>query len=558
MTYNPNIIVNPFIRTRFTSRIVKSKGKLYTYFVFNNFNTENQTGLINSLFSIPNNLEYKLILQKQTLGQTLGHFASQIKSLVKKSSELETDVEDTALRYLQKFTNQVQDMFNPTRNEFLDLEQEDLIEKREKARQTKQAGLITSVLVRIELKSSKEINQISEIVELKALELGINLENQEYIQDQLHKAWTGQRDLPAHLKFNLEQEDLPSLNPMYYPTTIIDIMSLFLGYTLSNQPFFQIFNLRKQEANHILVVGTTASGKSAKVKDLIIQSLELGNRVIVIDPKGEYKPISKAKDGYEIDASQNKGINLFNLNQYNSLIDINTIFQTLFETLTGAELSNPQKATLNSILNKSKKSSDNFGTFLSLIKKSSLSDYADALENENIIKLLSSDTNGSLTEVNNKFIRFSFDNISGVELSLFVMIVARIINTLAFDTSTPTILVIDEAFKFLSSGANAKQIVQWFRILRSFNITIVCIDQDAREYGETANTLFSLCEHCLFFRHDPIPQFDIPSELYQRVKGLKAKDGEGHQFLYINKTDQKFVFLNSIIGDNNLKYVQPE
>ncbi|MGL6342928.1 MAG: hypothetical protein ACRC80_27785, partial [Waterburya sp.] len=261
-------------------------------------------------------------------------------------------------------------------------------------------------------------------------------------------------------------------------------------------------------------------------------------------------------NGFEIDSSELSGINLLDLNQFDSLIDVNPMFQTILETVTGAELSKEQKADLNSILNqlKNNKKTD-LASFLLKVEKSSLSRYTEALKNERLLKLLTSNESKELKEIKNRFVRFSFNKISGSELNLFVMIVAKVINTICDDTSTPTILVIDEAFKFLSQGSTSKQIIQWFRILRSYNIRLWCVEQDARNYGELAETLFSLSQHCLFFKHSPIKQFPIPEDLYQKVATLKGRDTSGHQFLYINRDNNETVFLDSIVADNHLEYV---
>lgn len=79
---------------------------------------------------------------------------------------------------------------------------------------------------------------------------------------------------------------------MFYSESLMETDGLYFG-EFSNKAC--MINLRKKEVNNsnILIVGSSGTGKSFLVKDMILQYLYKGIKQIVIDPEGEYVKIAK-------------------------------------------------------------------------------------------------------------------------------------------------------------------------------------------------------------------------------------------------------------------------
>ena len=62
---------------------------------------------------------------------------------------------------------------------------------------------------------------------------------------------------------------------------------------------------RKLPNFHGIIVGATGSGKSTLAKELVLQLLENGINVVVIDPQGEYASLIEGKGGRVMDMQRN-------------------------------------------------------------------------------------------------------------------------------------------------------------------------------------------------------------------------------------------------------------
>ncbi|MGL5077182.1 MAG: hypothetical protein ACRDBG_15340, partial [Waterburya sp.] len=350
--------INPFARTIFDRNIVKYKGEFYTYLFFNEFSSLEVSRFYKLISEIKRNVEVKVILDKKSYKDTLAEIQKQIQSILNAKNSESSDEKESAVKVLKDIAITMQNAINSNRMIELDRKQSELEGKKERIIESQSGETNVSIIIRLEVESQLDAIKICDQIELKARGFGFNIEQGTYIQKMLHRAFTGQVKryewehfltlnpnpgsvVPSHLQYSLETEEVASITLDYFPTTKITDDSIYLGNTMSSKsPYFVEFGTSVKEADNVLIIGQQGSGKSATVKDKIKQLHNLGYRIIVLDPKqDEYRPVCQSCNGFEIDSSELSGINLLDLNQFDSLIDVNPMFQTILETVTGAELS---------------------------------------------------------------------------------------------------------------------------------------------------------------------------------------------------------------------------
>lgn len=541
--------INPFSTIHFTSYTIKIKEQLYTYFVFTGFeNLDASQGLFEELASLENNLTYKFNIEKIHTYESNNLINEHLKKLeANLISNNDENVQDEGLQAVYNFIRNFVD------TESHELIQEEITEtqkiKTDIAR-NKNGLLKISLIVRIEIKDKKEARKIIELIERKTSNLKINLPAGFHIQDKLHKAYTNQKNIDADKVLIVDHTESDKFFPFYYSTTEINNKSVFLGsHTSGNTPAFINFDFSNDIANHALLLGSTGMGKSALVKSLLWQFRHLGYRLIILDPQNEYIPITKALEGQDVDLSENRGLNLFDLGRFESVLDINHLILFLFESIIGSQLSQIQQQSINSLLHSAKKAGkDYFQEFLRLIQKDeNLKIFYPALSNEKTVKLLTDSSNSSIYD--NDVLRFSFNNLNASQMTLFVGITSQIIGQLMSDRNRPTVVILDEAFKFLNQKSSSDQVISWLQQMRKLNTSVFLIDQSIRDYNETANTIWENTTHHFLFRHNKTNQINLDFETYERIKSLKPYS------CYYHSQNQQF-YSNIIIPDNIFDYVR--
>jgi energy-coupling factor transporter ATP-binding protein EcfA2 len=529
-------------------------GKLKSYYLFSGVSSiDFEDNLFRSLSKLKYNFTYTLILNPNDQYKLKKQFqAFNVKDKEKEligETKKKFDFVGDCLELLSRL--------NFIKNNLL--EDEKIVKQNFiKAIDNEEKILTFGLLVCFEIGSQEVSKELKREVTALVGKMNINLFNASFIQNKIHKINNLKSEPKKEFLYYSEKHEIEDFNPVIYRTfKEPNKNSIFLGkITASNSPFWLNINFRKEDSNHILIIGTTGSGKSSLVKSLTKQLYNIGHRVIMVDPKNEYKEIADTiEDSFEIDAKAHKGINMFDLDAFNSLIDVTEMFVIMLEAITNTEINEEQKAELNAILHEVKKDKkDKKQSFIKKIESSkTLKSFSQAVQNESIVELLSSDQDKeSISKITSRFIRFSFSGLEGKELILFVSILVRIINTLPFDRSIHTVICFDEASKFLSNTKTSKVITNLYRILRSMNISICSIEQDLREYGKTAQVLFSLSTHIFMFKHDPIEDLNIDKDLYQKISVMNKLEREVY---YLDRDTNEGIFCNSIIPKSILPYI---
>jgi type IV secretory pathway VirB4 component len=374
------------------------------------------------------------------------------------------------------------------------------------------------------------------------------------MQDKLHESFVEKKSLENQFKYAGTVGDIDFINPLFYPTTSFSSSSFFGGQIKSsNSPFYFEMDLKPEVSNHSLVIGSTGMGKSAFVKSIIWQLNQKGIKTIILDPMNEYKQITDAIGGEELDLTNNNGIDIFKISKDDSVMDLSLIFYDLMEAITNSTLTEVQKQGINNALHNAKNDAANTNFLQRFIdeisKDEKLKTLASSLGNEKIVKLLTGGGSKQLVnkqQQNSLCTRISFSGLSGKELVLFVSITSQIITKLMSNIKIPTVIILDEAFKFMNSKGNSDKIVSWLRQMRKMNTSIILIDQSIRDYGQVAKTIWENTTHHFMFSHGYTEQITLDKQLYTKITNQTP-----YQFYYHYKgLYDRGVFVKSVIADN--------
>ena len=569
---------NPYKVVKYDALALQYENKeAFTYFIFNGFqNNDISNGLIQSINGLDRDFTYSLLLENKDNDDALADLKKVQKQMSVQADALNTeDVKDRSIQMALGYLQDLIDKLNPSKSELL-LERADAVEEMVEALKTdRKAHSSFSLFIKFPVADLQDAQNLIVKMESVASRHSIKVPAGYFIQDKIHSSSILKKDVEEVYQYQVVPDCIQISNPIRYPTLNNDItevssQSVYFGeFTDIKCPVFLPFKWSPKKRGHGMVIGTTRAGKTAIMTSFLIQQLNLGNRVMVVDPKGEYSSLFPLfPDHFDIDIMNNKAINIFDLGDHKSITEIQEIFQVMLESLTGTNLTPYQITELNSILQLTKQRGGNyFNTFKELINGSeSLKNYKLALEHEDIVKLLSQDdASNSWTSIKSKLIRFSFESLTSSELVLFLTILVRMLDTLPFDTSIPTILVFDEASKFFSSSKTSNTIKALYRILASRNINIWTMEQDGNDYSDLIGILFGLSTHILMFAHSPMETIkengSIPRDIYRRVTKLKKIDHNlppekiHSPAFYYNNSTQKYLFFNAKVPKNLLKYV---
>lgn len=544
--------INPYSNIKFNSFTVEERKQLRTFFVFTGFQNLNTTqGLIESLSELNQEFTYSLFLEKEDFNTSLVKIENKINSLVARLSNQEVD--DTALLdKIARFVKRLTLKFNFLHNSLMEEDLELTLNLKEELKENKEALTSYSLIFSVKVQNQTEAKKIIDKVENLASQHKINLPCGYFIQNNLYKSNNQQKNVDNEFIFAGENRLVQLFNPLVFQSNEPTETSVFLGSTsFGNSPFFVDYKLNTTNVNHSLILGASGNGKSALVKSMVWQFAKLGYRVLILDPQNEYKKLTQALNGSDVDLSESKGINIFDLDKYSSMQDLTGLVKLLFSSIVGEELREDETKLINFCLHNAKKSSNSnkFQAFLAEIQRQpKLSIYLNALNSENVVKLLTTSQGKDIDKA--QVTRFSFNDLSNSELTLFVTITSQVISGIMSDKDTPTILLIDEAFKFFNSNSG-KQIESWLRQMRKLNTAVFLIDQSVRSYGDISQTIWENTKHHLLFAHNLTESIKIDQELYKQVQSLKK-----YNFLYHSSAEaENYTFAKSTIPDNIVEYV---
>lgn len=550
MTQNTLKQFKPFAAANFESKLVKVKGKMYTYFFFTGaINDDYSQGLVESLHLIDRPFRYWFAAEKLSKQESM-RLINQ--DLHKNEGEVESELfepEDEIVGWFFARFKQIKKTFNDTRIKEV-IEQIATLEAVKDDLALQNTGLNrVSLILRFEVTSRKDADAVIQSVQEKAETHKLNVVAGYNKQRDLHETLTFKSPIKEENKLLLENSDVVMFNPFVFPTTRVTENSIFLGETMNGStPFWLDFSIIPSVAGHVYIGGTTGKGKSALQKAIAYQAKHLGHQVLFLDPTGEYKGINQALGGVDIDLTEGLGINIFDLDSQASLIGLNEMVSFLFSTIIGSDLTTDQTQKINYCLNMAKKRGGNyFSNFLDEVAgQKEIRHFLPALQSEEIVKLLTDTRRREPMKA--KSIRFSFQNMAGRELATFISIVGQLLMANLEDSSFTKCLFQDENFKFMQSSEGINRTVAFFRQLRKFNTKVVLSDQSIREYGHVATTIWENTAHHFLFQQNETENFHLNKETWTRINALNK-----HECFYHCQESQSFI--RTIIPDNVIPHV---
>ena len=324
---------------------------------------------------------------------------------------------------------------------------------------------------------------------------------------------------------NITTEALSAFFPFTSQFLQVDNTGVWLGLNKNNIPIIKdIFKLPNPNG---LVLAQSGGGKSYFCKLLITRYLLNGTKVIVIDPQGEYKNLTKYFKGQIIDLNRDSKtmINPLDLMGHEyvekrlSLID-------LMQVMLG-KLTEPQKAFIDKAITeayKSKGITENpatwnytppiLGDILKQLKKlgrgvtqmerSTISSLINRLDMyvTGVFKFMNRHTK---IKFNNNLVCFDINNLPKQVKPAIMFIVLDYVYMKMKANLDRKILLIDESWSLLSRTEDASYIFEIVKTCRKFNMGLLLINQEVEGLlnSQAGKSVLANSAYTLLMRQKP-------------------------------------------------------
>ncbi len=202
-------------------------------------------------------------------------------------AQLETEVEKGSNRNITRLQQQIAD----------------LVEERKKAEQNYISLFGIQMTMNLYCNSVEQLNKDSQLLETALRGKKIKLMPTYLRQDQGYKSALpyGHSWMPKNYR-NFSSEGLTACFP-FYNSEISHPSGVFVGVnTQTKTPIYvDFYNRKLLDSGNTTVFGMTGSGKSFFVSLLTMRSALLGIRTAIVDPEGEYRPLTEALGGVNIE-----------------------------------------------------------------------------------------------------------------------------------------------------------------------------------------------------------------------------------------------------------------
>lgn len=200
----------------------------------------------------------------------------------------------------------------------------DLLEERRKAEQNYISLFGIQMTMNLYCDSLEQLNKEGQLLDNSLRGKKIKLMPTYLRQDQGYKSALpfGRSWMPKNYR-NFSSEGLTACFP-FYNSEISHPSGVFIGVnTQTKTPIYiDFFNRKLLDSGNATVFGMTGSGKSFLVSLLTMRSALLGIRTALVDPEGEYRPLTEALGGVVIDIRPGGAIpNPFDLQEEDELDD---------------------------------------------------------------------------------------------------------------------------------------------------------------------------------------------------------------------------------------------
>jgi len=302
-------------------------------------------------------------------------------------------------------------------------------------------------------------------------------------------------------KRNITTDALSAFFPFTSPYLSIDNKGVMLGLNKNNVPLIKdIFGLPNANG---LVLATSGGGKSYFTKLLNSRQLVNGTKVMVIDPQGEYKALTKHYKGEIITISKDSPtiINPLDLMGHDFVekrLSLMDLFKVMFE-----DLSEIQKAILDKALKETyakkgitidKWKGKTPPTFSDLYKVlSQMNKKASAMEKATfraLLNRLAIYTKGGVfgfldrqtkIDFNNDFVCFNIGSMPKQVKPVVMFLILDYVYMKMRENKDRKLLVVDEAWTLLRKTEEASYLFEIVKTCRKFNLGLLLITQDVAD-----------------------------------------------------------------------------
>lgn len=293
--------------------------------------------------------------------------------------------------------------------------------------------------------------------------------------------------------------------------------ALFLAKTKGTTPFY--FNIHYKDLGHTMIVGKSGAGKSVLLGYIALNFMKYKNsKVIYFDKGGSQRVLTYALNGVFNDIGKDK----MSFQPFENIDDVSErkkasqFLEELLE-LNNIEITPEIQFSLWEALTNMASNDKSLRTFTTL----------ESIYNSNInVKILLKDytltgSQGELFEgdinplANNRFQIFEMNKISENQKGI-ALVLSYLFNEIENNLNgEPTLIILDECWKFLDNKRFSDKIKEWLKVLRKKNTSVIFATQELSDIANSmiADTLSSQVATKIFLPNKEIRE---NYELYKK------------------------------------------
>lgn len=248
-------------------------------------------GWANSLYNYEGDLDLSIHVNPIDERTAMDELTTKITQF---EAQLETELEKGSNRNITRLRAQIDDLY----------------EERRKAEQSYISLFSIQMIMNLFADSLEQLNKESQLLENSLKGHKIKLMSNFLRQDMGYKSALpyAKSWLPRNYR-NFNSEGLTACYP-FYNAEISHPSGVFIGVNNQTQTpiYIDFYNRRLLNNGNTTVFGTAGSGKTFMVSLLTMRSVLKGVRTAIVDPEGEYKTITQALGGVNIEIKPNGSI----------------------------------------------------------------------------------------------------------------------------------------------------------------------------------------------------------------------------------------------------------
>lgn len=265
--------------------------KFIRNFIIAGFPKQIGVGWANSIYNYEGDLDLSIHINPTDERTAMDELTTKITQF---EAQLETELEKGSNRNITRLRTQIDDLY----------------EERRKAEQNYISLFSIQMIMNLFTDSLEQLNKESQLLENSLKGHKIKLMSTFLRQDMGYKSALpfAKSWLPRSYR-NFNSEGLTACYP-FYNAEISHPSGVFLGVNNQTQTpiYIDFYNRRLLNNGNTTVFGTAGSGKTFMVSLLTMRSVLKGIRTAIVDPEGEYKTITQALGGVNIEIKPNGAI----------------------------------------------------------------------------------------------------------------------------------------------------------------------------------------------------------------------------------------------------------